>query len=495
MAGLLLGERLDCSLNLTPYVSIESHVDVALAVARRAFRRRGDSGTRAQAPSATQIARSARLVLHQSIAGCSGVADPRGRSCGVLRRALADHSDVREWRQSGRLLPLRRDARHAGFTRHFYEVADSKAGSRAPRPTCVAWPAYLTTASSFRWPRRSQSPRPARRAPVRRRRATRHAISAPHSGARADCRRRPGGRAVAARRSALELARILGGRAAAGVAEATEKIVRIRAERAAERGARKAEVDAERAREEERRAQEAAERRAAREEERRRAAEVAKRRAAEAKAIRAAREEARRKAAEETERRRAAEAEARRQAREAEVEAQRKADAEAERRRAVEAEAMRQAREAEARRRAEEAEKRRAAEEEARRKLPKKRSVRPLKKRSVRQKKRLGVKPRTRKLEEKPLRKRDEGPRKKNSGAWPRRRTRDEKPPKKISGASPRRRSGAWRKPKRGSPPVRGRSRRSSWRKRPRLTVCGGEARRQAAEAEARRTRGGEGGG
>src|SRR5512138_1791353 len=31
MAGLLLGKRLDCSLNLTPYVLIESHVDLVLS--------------------------------------------------------------------------------------------------------------------------------------------------------------------------------------------------------------------------------------------------------------------------------------------------------------------------------------------------------------------------------------------------------------------------------------------------------------------------------
>ena len=31
MAGLLLGKRLDCSLNLTPYVLIESHVHVGLS--------------------------------------------------------------------------------------------------------------------------------------------------------------------------------------------------------------------------------------------------------------------------------------------------------------------------------------------------------------------------------------------------------------------------------------------------------------------------------
>src|SRR5512147_1963154 len=30
VVGLLLGERLDCSLTLTPYVLIESHIEVAL---------------------------------------------------------------------------------------------------------------------------------------------------------------------------------------------------------------------------------------------------------------------------------------------------------------------------------------------------------------------------------------------------------------------------------------------------------------------------------
>src|SRR4051812_28556897 len=31
VVGLLLGERLDCALTLTPYVLIESHVEIALA--------------------------------------------------------------------------------------------------------------------------------------------------------------------------------------------------------------------------------------------------------------------------------------------------------------------------------------------------------------------------------------------------------------------------------------------------------------------------------
>lgn len=361
MAGLLLGKRLDCSLNRTPYVSIESHVHVALSSL--------DERSVAEEIRAL-VAQVARRRKPLEVLGWFCTSRSRDAAVSPTHTAVHAACFADPWQtiltfanagKAGAFFLY--DARAARwFHAPFYEVTDSKAGSRAPRPTCVAWPAYLTTAivvplvtEPVPAPAREQSAgvvRPATRAPRTRARE-------PLAGV--------GRAAEAARRSALELAKSLGGRAAKTSREATEKIDRLRAERAAGAARRKAEVDAERAREEERRAQEAAERRAAREEERRQAAELEKRRAAEAKAIRAAREEARRKAAEETERRRAAEAEARRQAREAEVEAQRKADAEAERRRAAEAEAMRQAREAEARRRAEEAEKRRAAEAEARR--------------------------------------------------------------------------------------------------------------------------------
>lgn len=361
IAGLLLGKRLDCSLSLTPYLLIESHVDIALssldesAIAAEIQGLTAQVKRRRKAPEVlgwfyTSRSRDAAVSPAHAAIHAACFADPWQTMLAFANAGKAGAFFLH-------------DARAARwFHAPFYEVTDAKPGSRAPRPTCVAWPAYLTTATVV--PLLAEPVA----APVREQPAAvaRPAARAPRAPAR-DPFAGVGRAAGAARRSALDLAKTLGSRAAKRSREATEKLERLRAERAASAARRKAEADAQRAKAEERRAKEAAERRAAREEQRRQAAELEKRRAAEGEALRAAREEARRKAAEETERRRAAEAEARRQAREAEAEAKRKADEESERRRAAEAEARRQAREAEVKRRAEEAEKRRAAEAEAQR--------------------------------------------------------------------------------------------------------------------------------
>jgi len=365
MAGLLLGKRLDCSLNLTPYILIESHVHVALS----SLDERGIAEE-----IRALVAQAARRRKPAEVLGWFCTSRSRDAAVSPIHAAVHAACFADPWQtiltfaNAGKAGAFfLRDAR-AGrwFHAPFYEVTDSKLGSRAPRPTCVAWPAYLTTATVVPLdvepavaPTREQSAVVARP-------AARPAARAPRAPAR-DPFAGVGRAAEAARRSALDLAKTLGGRAAKTSREATEKIERIRAERAASAARRKAEADAQRAQLEARRAQEAAERRAAREEERRQAAELEKRRAAEATALRAAREEARRKAAEESERRRAAEAEARRKARAAEAEAKRQAAEEAERRRAAEAEARRQTMEAQARLRAEAEEKQRAAEAEARR--------------------------------------------------------------------------------------------------------------------------------
>ena len=361
MAGLLLGRRLDCSLNRTPYLLIESHVHVALPSV-------DERGIAEEIRSL--IAQVGRRRKSAEVLGWFCTSRSRDAAVSPTHAAVHAACFANPW---ATILTLANAGKAGAFFLHdaraarwfhapFYEVTDTKAGSRAPRPTCVAWPAYLTTTAVVPLivepvpaPAREQS----KHAPRRVARPPRDAAPDPFAGV--------GRAAAAARRSALDLAKILGGRAAKTSREATEKLDRIRTERAASAARRKAEADAERARVEEQRAKEAAERRVAREEERRQAAELEKRRAAEAKALRAAQEEARRKAAEEAEQRRAAEMEARRQAREAEAEAQRKAAEEAERRRAADAETRRQAREAEARRQAEEAEKRRAADAEARR--------------------------------------------------------------------------------------------------------------------------------
>ena len=384
IAGLLLGRRLDCSVTSTPYVLIESHVDVTLS----SLEERVIAG---------QIqALRGKVARRKSIEVLGWFCASRSPGAAVSPAHAAIHSACFEERWQT-ILNFASGGKAGAFFLYdysaarwfhapFYEVTDSKPASRAPRPTCVAWPAYLTTANIVPLATEPVSPPPRDSLGVARpaARVRRAPASDPLAGV--------GRAAEAARRSALDLAKSLGGVAAKTSREASETIERIRAERAAIAARRKAEADADRVRAEEQRAKEAAERRAAleeakrreaeleeqrakeaaehraaREEAKRREAELEKQRAAEADALRAKKAEARRKAAEEAERVRAAEAEAKRKAAEAEAEAKRKAAEEAERRRAVEAEAKRQVAEAQARRRAEEAEKRRAAEAEARR--------------------------------------------------------------------------------------------------------------------------------
>ena len=384
IAGLLLGRRLDCSVTSTPYVLIESHVDVTLS-------------SLDERVIAGQIqALRGKVARRKSIEVLGWFCASRSPGAAVSPAHAAIHSACFEERWQT-ILNFASGGKAGAFFLYdfsaarwfhapFYEVTDSKPASRAPRPTCVAWPAYLTTANIVPLATEPVSPPPRDSLGVARpaARVRRAPASDPLAGV--------GRAAEAARRSALDLAKSLGGVAAKTSREASETIERIRAERAAIAARRKAEADADRVRAEEQRAKEAAERRAAleeakrreaelekqrakeaaerraaREEAKRREAELEKQRAAEADALRAKKAEARRKAAEEAERVRAAEVEAKRKAAEAEAEAKRKAAEEAERRRAVEAEAKRQVAEAQARRRAEEAEKRRAAEAEARR--------------------------------------------------------------------------------------------------------------------------------
>ena len=359
IAGLLLGRRLDCSVTSTPYVLIESHVDVTL------------SSLDERVIAGEIQALRGKVARRKSIEVLGWFCASRSPAAAVSPAHAAIHSACFEERWQT-ILNFASGGKAGAFFLYdysaarwfhapFYEVTDSKPASRAPRPTCVAWPAYLTTANIVPLATEPVSPPPRDSLGVARpaARVRRAPASDPLAGV--------GRAAEAARRSALDLAKSLGGVAAKTSREASETIERIRAERAAIAARRKAEADADRVRAEEQRAKEAAERHVAREEAKRREAELEKQRAAEAEALRAEKAEARRKAAEEAERVRAAEAEVKRKAAEAEAEAKRKAAEEAERRRAVEAEAKRQAAEAQARRRAEEAEKRRAAEAEARR--------------------------------------------------------------------------------------------------------------------------------
>jgi hypothetical protein len=380
VAGLLLGRRLDCALTGTPYVLIESHTEATLAALDERY------------------IRDAIQTLHGRIGRRNSV-EVLGWYCSgwtadaaVSDNIAAVHAACfpERWQT---FLSFGKDGDSGAFFLHdpsaarwfhapFYEVTDAKSNGRAPKTTCVAWPAYLTTSPVVAL---AEAPQPVRVPPAPAPRA-----AAAHGRPVVIARRTPTRAAVfeaarAAGQSAFGVARSLGGGIVRASHYATATIGRARAEWAARSAQRKAEAEAERereearrAREEARRAKEAAERRAAREAEERRAAEVAEQRAAEAEARRAAEAEARRKAAEEAERQRAAAAEAgrkaaeeaaRRRAAEAEeAERRRAAEAEeAERRRAAEVEARRQAAEAEARRRADEAEARRAMEAEAKR--------------------------------------------------------------------------------------------------------------------------------
>ncbi|HEX6052728.1 MAG TPA: hypothetical protein VFZ21_25860 [Gemmatimonadaceae bacterium] len=381
VVGLLLGERFECSLTLTPYMRIESHAGVAAA----SLHERAVSDAIRTLRSKVGVGqREAPEVLGWYCSSPS--ADPA-----VSRAHASVHASAFEERWQTVLIVG--DGGNAGafflydgsetrwFQAPFYEMPDPKASTRAPKPTCIAWPAYVTTASVVRSNATPQHvPSPSRHAS----RASR--VLTPgrqHTAAFARIivrvRRTPanaiagvGRVAVAARRSVLDIATAVGGRAVAASRRAIGGVARVRAQWATRAAQRKAEADAARVREEERQAKAAAERRAAREEAQRRAAELEKQRAAEAEARRAAEQEARQRAAEEAERRRAAEAEARRQA--AEAEARRQAEA-AEARRAAEAEAeriaaeesQRKAAEEEARRKVAEEAQRKAAEEERRR--------------------------------------------------------------------------------------------------------------------------------
>src|SRR5687768_4582117 len=359
VVGLLIGERFDCALSTTPYLLIGSHVEVAIASL--------DERTVSNAVQALH----GRLGRLRSAEVLGWFSTSRATEPAVSRTTAAVHATwfTNPWQTAlifgddgGTAAFYLHDARAARwFQVPFYEITDAKATSRAPKATCVRWPSYLTTAQVVPLAEAPQAVLPALSQPV----VTRP--PSPPARPEASAPRRPiittrrtpareaidgvGRAAVAARRSAVDLANLLRGHAATATRQATERLVGIRADWEARAAQRKAEADAARAREDQRRAKEAAERQAAREEAERRAAEAAKRRAAEAEARRVAEAEARRKAAEEAERRRVAEAEA-----------QRKAAEEAERRREAEAEVRRQAAEAEARRRAEEAETKRIAE-------------------------------------------------------------------------------------------------------------------------------------
>ena len=398
VVGLLLGQQFECALTLAPYVIIDTHVEVSVQFL--------DEEAIVQAIGKL-LDRSPKQRGLEVIGWYSSSRSP---DVAVSRMHATAHGAGFD--QPWQTALIFDSAGSAGafflydsratcwFHAPFYELLDPKTAQRTSKPTCIEWPAYLTTASVVPVTELVQaapppfapptpivtpvsapvvSPAPPVPAPSQR--------PAPLGRAIVTSRPTPTREAViaagrAAGRSAIGFIGALGSRttdagrrtilAMSGLRARWESLA---ARRRAEREAERVREEERRARAEARRAKEAAERQAAREEAQRLAAEAEQRRAAEAEARRLVEAEARRKAAEQAEQRRAVEAEARRKAAEeaerraaVETEARRKAAEEVERRRAAEAEARRIA-EAEAQRKAaEEAEARRiAAEAEAQR--------------------------------------------------------------------------------------------------------------------------------
>ena len=145
VVGLLLGERLDCALTLTPYVLIESHVEVAVAALDE------------RAVSKAIRTLRGHVGRHKSVEVLGWYSGSPSVSATVSRTHAAVHEAC--FPEPWQTALIFGDGGRAGafflydssaarwFHAPFHEVTDSKAGSRAPKPTCTAWPAYLTTAS------------------------------------------------------------------------------------------------------------------------------------------------------------------------------------------------------------------------------------------------------------------------------------------------------------------------------------------------------------
>ena len=352
VVGLLLGERLACSLTLTPYLLIESHVEATLAsLDERAI------------SDAIRTLRG-HVGGRNSVEVLGWYCNSRSPDAVVSRTQAAVHATcfTEPWQtvlifgggNTGAFFLY--DSRAARwFHAPFYEVADtkregadSKATAGRPRPRasmagvpndCVRRSAGRGAAGLWRCRRRGHSSprRPRHRlasVPLPSRGSSSKLVAHQPAMRSSEWRCRLAGRLSTSPRSsvvALLWRRGARRRASSGFARRWRRGPRSGRPKPTPRG-----------RERRRGWQrgQPPERRAAREDAQRRAAEEEKRRAAEAEARRTVETEARRKAAEEAERRRAVEAETRRQA--AEAEAQRRAE-EAEARRAAEAEAQRKA--------------------------------------------------------------------------------------------------------------------------------------------------------
>jgi hypothetical protein len=296
--GLLLGARLDCALTLAPYVLVEEHVPVTPA----SLDERGIS-------DAIEIAR--KHAIRHGPGEVLGWYFRNGTSDAVISAAHASiHVACFEERwqtvlafgssgNAGFFLQDRSASRW--FHAPFYEVTSSKGGSLAPRPTCVDWPAYLTTFSVIPL---AEPVAPVAPTPPTRTAPSTPAVSAPvqtpvfspipdPTGRRTPLprpivrtRRTPTATEVieasrAAGRSLLALVKAAGSPVVKIGRRAGGGVRQIRADRAARAAHQQAEEEAARVRAEERRAKAIADRRAARAEAQRLAAEAQTRQAAE----------------------------------------------------------------------------------------------------------------------------------------------------------------------------------------------------------------------
>jgi hypothetical protein len=140
--GLLIGQRLDCTLSPTRYVLIDSMVEVAASA----------PGENALADAVAKHTPKHRAFANSEVLGWyyrNGTSEARLSE--PIARAHVDSfphpwqtalilSD--NWQSGGFYLADSVDRRW--FRAPFYEITQSKAGKRAEKPTCVAWQEYLT---------------------------------------------------------------------------------------------------------------------------------------------------------------------------------------------------------------------------------------------------------------------------------------------------------------------------------------------------------------
>jgi hypothetical protein len=140
--GLLVGQRLDCTLSPTRYLLIDSMVEVATsqpgenalaaAVAKHTPRHRSFDNSEVLGWYYRNGAAEARMS--EPIARAHVESFPNPWQTALI---LGDN-----WQSGGFYLSDALERRW--FRAPFYEITQSKGGKRAEKPTCVAWQEYLT---------------------------------------------------------------------------------------------------------------------------------------------------------------------------------------------------------------------------------------------------------------------------------------------------------------------------------------------------------------